>query len=307
MEMTRRDVVLLAALTLIWGASFMFIRVADREIDPWALVFFRVLLGALVLVPLALVAGRGRALGQARTYWWALIVVGTVNTAIPFLLFSWAETRITSSLAGILQAAAPIFTVMLAVGLGLERVGGRRLAGFLIGFAGVALLLGSPGGGGLVAALAVVVAAFCYACGSTFASRKLHGVDALVIGAGSCVVATLLTAPVGLMRLPSAMPGWKETGSVLALGLAGTGIAYVMVFALLASAGPSRTILVTYTIPAVALAYGVMLLGEPLRWESLAGLALILGGVFVAAGKRRESAPARSGSLDSANTAWESP
>jgi drug/metabolite transporter (DMT)-like permease len=303
---TRRDIVLLAALTLVWGASFLFIRVADREIDPWALVFFRVLLGAAVLVPLALITGRRRVLSQARTVWWALVVIGTVNTAIPFLLFAWAETRIDSSLAGILQGAAPIFTVLIAVGLGLERVGGRRLAGFLVGFAGVALLLGSPGGGGIVAALAVVLAAFCYACGATFASRKLAGVDPLLIGAGSCVVATVLTAPVALTRLPSTMPGWKETGSVLALGLAGTGIAYVMLFALLASAGPSRTILVTYTIPAVALAYGVVLLGEPLRWESLAGLALILGGVAFAAGGRRDAAPSkRSGALDPANTAWE--
>jgi drug/metabolite transporter (DMT)-like permease len=303
---TRRDLILLAALTLIWGASFLFIRVADREIDPWALVFFRVLLGAAVLVPLALITGRRRVLSQARTVWWALAVIGTVNTAIPFLLFALAETRIDSSLAGILQGAAPIFTVLIAVGLGLERVGGRRLAGFLVGFAGVALLLGLPGGGGIVAALAVVLAAFCYACGATFASRKLHGVDPHLIGAGSCVVATILTAPVALTRLPSVMPGWKETGSVLALGLAGTGIAYVMLFALLASAGPSRTILVTYTIPAVALAYGVVLLGEPLRWESLAGLALILGGVAFAAGGRRDAAQRkRSAALDPANTAWE--
>lgn len=306
--MTRRDAVLLAALTLIWGASFMFIRVADREIDPWALVFFRVLLGAVVLVPLAVLAGWGRALGQVRAAWWALIALGVVNTAVPFLLFAWAETRITSSLAGILQAAAPIFTVLIAVGLGLERVGGRRLAGFLVGFAGVALLLGSPGGGGILAALAVVLAAFCYACGATFASRKLTGIDPLVIGAGSCVVATVLTAPLGLARLPEAMPGWKETGSVLALGLAGTGVAYVMLFALLASVGPSRTILVTYTIPAVALAYGVVLLGEPLRWESIVGLGLILCGVAFAAGGAREPAPQRrSGTLDQANTALESP
>jgi drug/metabolite transporter (DMT)-like permease len=301
---SRRDTVLLAALTLIWGASFMFIRVADREIDPWALVFFRVLFGAVVLVPLALVSGR-RVRGQVRAAWWALIVLGVVNTAAPFLLFSWAETRITSSLAGILQAAAPIFTVLIAVGLGIERIGGRRAAGFLLGLAGVALLLGSPGGGGLLAALAVVLAAFCYACGGIFASRKLTGVDPLVIGAGSCVVAAVLTAPVGLTRLPHAMPGWKETGSVLALGLAGTGVAYLMLFALLASAGPSRTILVTYTIPAVALAYGVVLLGEPLRWVSLAGLVLILLGVAFAAGTRRQAAEERSTTLDSADTAWE--
>jgi len=303
--MSRRDIVLLAALTLIWGASFMFIRVADREIDPWALVFLRVGLGAAVLVPLALVTGRGRAVAQARAAWRPLFVLGTVNTAVPFLLFAWAETRITSSLAGLLQGAAPIFTVLIAVGLGLERVGSRRLAGFLVGFAGVAILVGSPGGGGLLAALAIVLAAFCYAVGSTFASRRLTGVDPFVIGAGSCVVATALTAPLGIARFPDSLPGWKEGGSVLALGLAGTGIAYVMVFALLASAGPSRTILVTYTIPAVALAYGVVLLGEPLRWVSLAGLALILAGVVFAAGKPPPAK--RSGTLDSANAAWESP
>jgi drug/metabolite transporter (DMT)-like permease len=304
---SRRDLLILAALTLIWGASFMFIRVADRQFDPWALVFFRVFLGAVVLVPLSLITGRSRALRQARSSWWPLVVIGTVNTAIPFLLFAWAETSIDSSLAGILQAAAPIFTVLIAVGLGFERVGGRRLAGFLVGFAGVALLLGSPGGGKIVAALAVVLAAFCYACGATFASRKLGGVDPLVIGAGSCVVASVLTAPIGLARLPEGLPGWKETGSVLLLGLAGTGIAYVMLFALIASAGPSRTILVTYTIPAVALAYGVLLLGEPLRWESLAGLALILGGVASAAGRRPDREPQeRSAALDPANTAWES-
>jgi len=307
MQMTRRDVLLLAALSLVWGASFMFIRVADREIDPWALVFLRVLLGAAVLVPLALLAGRRRALRQARDAWPALLFLGAVNTAVPFLLFAWSETRITSSLAAILQAAAPIFTVLIALALGFERVGGRRLAGVFVGFAGVALLLGSPGGGGILAAGAVVLAAFGYACGATFASRKLSGVDPLVIGAGSCVAATLITAPLGIAHLPASIPGWKETGSLVVLGLAGTGIAYVMMFALLASAGPSRAILVTYTIPPVALAYGAVLLGEQLRWESIAGLALILGGVAFAAGKRADKPVVRSGTLDSANTAWESP
>jgi drug/metabolite transporter (DMT)-like permease len=305
--MTRRDILLLAALSLIWGASFMFIRVADRQIDPWALVFLRVFLGAVVLVPAALLTGPRRALGQARDAWWALLFLGVVNTAVPFLLFSWSETRITSSLAAILQAAAPIFTVLIAVLLGLERVGGRRLAGFLVGLAGVALLLGSPGGGGVLAALAVVLAAFCYACGATFASRRLSGVEPLVIGAGSCVAATAITAPIGIATLPASVPGWKETGSVVVLGLVGTGIAYVIFFALIASAGPSRAVLVTYTIPPVALVYGVVLLGEPLRWEALAGLALILAGVAFAAGKPTNRAPARSGSLDPANTAWESP
>jgi len=287
---TRRDLGLLAALSLIWGASFMFIRVADRSFDPFALVFLRAALGCVVLVPAALVTSGRRGVRQARVAWKLLVLLGLMNTAFPFLLFAWAETRITSSLAGILQAAAPIFTAVLAVRFGHERVGGWRLVGVLVGLAGVALLLGSPGGGGLVAALAIVLAAFGYACGAVFASAALSDVDPVVVGAGACMTAAIVTAPLGLTRLPDHVPGWKETGSLATLGLAGTGLAYILSFVLLRSAGPSRTILVTYTIPAVAVLYGSLLLGEPLRAISLGGLALILGGVALAGRGRR---PAR--------------
>ena len=110
------------------------------------------------------------------------------------------------------------------------------------------------------------------------------------MGAGSCVVATLLTAPLGVAHLPSAVPGWKEVTSVAVLGLIGTGVAYMILFALLRSAGPSRAILVTYTIPAVAVLYGVLLLGEPLRTISVVGLGLILAGVALAGRRQRPSA-----------------
>jgi drug/metabolite transporter (DMT)-like permease len=288
--MTRRDLAMLAALSLIWGASFMFIRVADRQFEPFALVFLRVLLGCAILVPVALAAGGRRMLRQARAVWPALLFLGAVNTAIPFLLFAWSETRITSSLAAILQAAAPIFTVLLMARFGHERIGGVRLGGVLLGLVGVGLLVGSPGGGGLLAALAVVLAAFGYACGGAFTSLKLSGVDPLVIGAGTCVVATLLSAPLGIAQLPASVPGWKETGSVLVLGLVGTGIAYIFMFALIRSAGASRAILVTYTIPGVAVLYGWLLLGEQLRAVSLVGLALILGGVALAGRGRARAA-----------------
>ena len=284
--MTRRDIAMIAALSLIWGASFMFIRVADRAFDAFALVWLRVLLGCFVLVPVALISRRSSAIREARAAWWALIVLGAINTAGPFLLFAWAETRITSSLAGILQATAPIFTFVLGIKLGAERVEGRRLAGVLLGLAGVVLLVGSPGSsGGLTAALAVVLAAFGYACGAMFTSRVLAGTDPLVIGAGSCLAAMLMTAPAGIAQLPASVPGWKETASVLTLGLAGTGVAYIVLFALIRSAGASRTILVTYMIPGVAVLYGVLLLGESLTTAFVLGLALILAGV-VLAGKR---------------------
>jgi drug/metabolite transporter (DMT)-like permease len=211
-----------------------------------------------------------------------LVVLGLVNTTIPFLLISWAETRLDSGLAAILQAAAPIFSAVIATRFGSDRVTGYRLAGVLIGLAGVALLVGSPGGGGLLAALAVVLAAFAYASAANFGSHMLIGTPPLVVAAVSTTAAMIAVAPLGLARLPAALPGWKECASVVVLGIVGTGIAYIILFALLKTAGPSRTILITYLIPGVALLYGALLLGEPVRAVSLGGLALILAGVALA-------------------------
>ena len=291
--MTRRDITLIAVLSLIWGASFMLIKVAGRAFDPFALalalVLVRLALACAVLVPLAFVkVGRG-ALTHSIDAWRALVLLGLVNTAAPFVLISWAETRIDSSLAAILQAAAPIFGAVIGIRFGHDRVAGRRLLGVFVGFAGVALLVGAPGKGGIVAALAVVLAALGYACGASFGSYLTGGFDPLVVGAASTVAATVMVAPIGLWRLPTAAPGWKEWVSVGVLGLVGTGLAYVFLFALLRSAGPSRSILITYLIPGIALLYGVLLLGEPLRLAAVGGLVLILLGVALASGMRRVS------------------
>jgi drug/metabolite transporter (DMT)-like permease len=268
----------------------MFIRVADRSFQPFALVFLRAFLACVVLVPAMLIRVGRRGLRQARDRWMVLLVLGAVNTALPFLLFAWAETRITSSLAGILQAAGPIFTVILAYVFLHERLGGFALAGVGVGALGVVLLVGAPGGGGALAALAVVLAAFGYACGAVLTAATLSDTEPIVIAAGACIVATALTAPVGVSQLPSAVPGWKETGSLLLLGLVGTGVAYIMSFALIRSAGPSRMMLVTYTIPACAVLYGWLLLGESLRVVDLVGLAVILAGVTLAARGTRAAA-----------------
>jgi drug/metabolite transporter (DMT)-like permease len=301
--MRRRDSALIGALGLIWGASFMFIRVADRELDPAALVWFRVLLACAVLVPVCLATTGRRGLGQARSAWRSLVVLGAINTAAPFLLISWAETRIDSGLAGILQAAAPIFSAALATRFGHERIGGVRLAGVLVGLSGVALLVGSPGHGGLLPSLAVVLAALGYAVGATFTSARLKGIEPVVVAGGSSLAAAVLTAPLGLARLPASIPGWKESGSVVALGVAGTGIAYLILFALLRSAGPSRTLLVTYLIPGVALLYGALLLGEPVPAVSLAGLVLILAGVALAARRTASTAAPTAGPVAAATMA----
>jgi drug/metabolite transporter (DMT)-like permease len=301
--MSRRDASMIAVLALIWGASFMFIRVADRQFDPAALVWLRLVLACTVLVPVTFATLGRAALGQARSKWRALLALGAVNTAVPFLLIAWAETRIDSGLAAILQAAAPIFTAVIATRFGDERVTGARLAGVLVGLSGVALLVGSPGGGGLLATLAVVLAALGYACGVSLGSHMLAGTEPLVVGAGSSVAATILVTPLGLARLPAALPGWKELASVIVLGLVGTGLAYMILFALIRSAGPSRTILVTYLVPGVALLYGVLLLGETVSAVALGGLGLILAGVALAG----RGKPTRRTPIPAAATAASSP
>lgn len=285
--MSRRSIVMLLALAAIWGASFMFIKVAVREVDPLALVWLRVLLGALVLVPIALLVSGRRGVTQARGASGRLLALGLINSALPFLLIAWAETRIDSGLTAILQAAAPLFTVMIATRIGDERVNGSRLAGFLMGFVGVALLVGADVGGGLLPSLAVVLAALSYAAASVFAGRAFRETEPLIIAAGSMIGAAIVMAPFGLATLPGSIPGWKETASVVVLGVVGTGIAYLLYFELLRDAGASRSILVTYLVPPVALAYGVLLLGESLQAAAIAGLALILGGVALAGRRSR--------------------
>jgi drug/metabolite transporter (DMT)-like permease len=284
---------MLVALAAIWGASFMFIKVAVREVEPIALVWLRITLAAAVLVPVAVATvGRRRAVAETRAAAGRLTVMGVVNSAIPFTLLAWAETRIDSGLAAILQAAAPLFTALISMRFGDDRVTGSRLVGVFVGFVGVALLLGAPGGGDLLAALAVVGTAFCYSSAGIFGAHALRDTHPFVVGAGSMAIASLLTAPFGLAALPHAVPGWKETGSVLLLGLVGTGIAYMLFFAILRGVGASRSILVTYLVPSAALAYGVVLLDEPVRASAVAGLALILGGVALGARRRQvASAP----------------
>jgi len=287
--MSRRSTLMLLALAAIWGASFMFIKVAVREVDPLALVWLRVVLAAGVLVPVALIAAGRRGVDEARAAVGRLVALGLLNSALPFALISWAETRIDSGLAAILQAAAPLFTVVIAARIGDERARGWRLVGFLVGFVGVALLVGAHLAGGLLPALAVVLAALSYSAAGLFAARRLRETEPLVIAAGSMVGAAIVMAPFGLATLPGSLPGWKETASVIVLGILGTGIAYILYFLMIREAGASRSILVTYLVPPVALAYGVLVLGEPLPVVAVVGLALILGGVSLA-GRRPPAA-----------------
>jgi drug/metabolite transporter (DMT)-like permease len=301
--MSRRHLTMLFVLAALWGASFMFIKIGDRELHPFTLVGFRMALGALTLVPIVLATvGARRALTELRAAAWPLAVVGLTNSAIPILSITWAETRIDSGLTAIIQASAPLFTALLAIRFSQDqRVRGSRLAGLVVGFAGVAMLVGGKPSGELVAGLAVVFSAFCYAAAGIYAGRRLKGVSPLVIAFGTLTVAALATLPVGLFQLPDHVTGWKVTASMLTLGIAGTGIAYILYYGLIAGAGASRAILITYLVPMFAVVYGAVLLAEPVTAATVGGLALVLAGVALGTGalavSRRAKADQRPSAL----------
>ena len=285
----RRPAVILTLLALIWGASFMLIKIADRELTPATLILGRLGSAALLLAVIAMARLGPRAtLDEIRHRWQWLLVIGLVNTAVPFWLLSWGETRIDSGLASIIQGAVPIFNALLAFAFFREeRVGGLRLVGLGIGFVGVALLIGEQPHGKLLGALAVVGMALCYAIGTLLAGRYLRGTPPLVVALASCAVSTILVLPAGVVEAPGGMWHGKTIAAVLALGLVGTAIAYLLFFALIQRAGANYATLVTYLVPPIALAYGAIFLGESFGAVAFGSLALILAGVALATGSVR--------------------
>jgi drug/metabolite transporter (DMT)-like permease len=288
--MTRhRNLAMLIGLAMLWGASFLFIKVAVRELTPATLIVGRLGLAAVtlgLLVPF--VVGSGETVRQLRANWVWLVVVALVNTAIPFWLLSWGETRIDSGLASIIQASVPIFNALIAfVAFREVRVTGVRLLGVGVGFLGVALLVGAQPEGKVLGALAVVGMAFCYGLGGLLTGRYLKPAQPVVVSFASTAIATLVWLPVGVAQAPSEMPGWKTIGSVLALGIPGTALAYLLFFGLITGAGAAYASLVTYLIPPIALAYGAIFLGERFGASAFGGLALILAGVALGTGAVR--------------------
>jgi len=284
--MRRRYPAMLIGLALIWGASFMFIKVAVRELTPATLILGRLGLAALTLaivVPFAI--GARTTLAELRANWRWLSVVALVNTAIPFWLLSWGETRIDSGLASIMQAAVPIFNAVIAFGFFREvRVTGIRLAGVAVGFVGVALLVSAQPQGKVLGALAVVGMALCYGVGGLLAGRHLRLVSPLVVALGTTAVAATVALPAGVLQAPHHDPGWKVILSVVALGIPGTAIAYLLFFGMVSGVGAAFASLVTYLVPPIALAYGAVFLGERFGAAAFGGLALILGGVALGSG-----------------------
>ena len=290
--MSRSYVIYIGLLAAFWGASYMFIKVADRAFAPTTMIMLRVLIAAvLLLVVLVAQRGWGPTIADMRRLGWEGFALGIVNAAIPFTLIAWGEKYIDSGVAAIANASMPIFVVLLALRFKpSETVRGLRLVGFLVGLVGVGVLAGvHPKGGwwGFAGTMAVVVASVSYAVGSLWGQRLIAGTSGLVLSAASMLGGLLVLLPFGLAQLPSHVPGWKETGSVVALAVIGTALAQIILYRVLRSDGAARVSLVTYLLPVTALIYGVLLLGEPLTWEELAGMVLILGGVALGSGAVR--------------------
>ncbi len=289
--MDRRAWTLLIVLGAIWGASYLFIKIGIRDMSPWMVAWARIALGALVLVPLAIRAGALRAARGLGVPW--LCLLGAIQVAVPFVLISAAEEEISSGLAGILVASAPLFTALLAIRLDHEeRSQGLRLIGILLGLAGVAVLLGVDVGGTgseLVGAAAVLLAGLCYAVGGLMVKRRVVNVPPIGVAAWVMISSTALLLPVALLTAPADVPGLGPAAAVAVLGVLGTGVAFVILYELMSSVGPARTWIVTYLAPGFAVVYGALLLGEQVTAATIAGLALILAGSWLGSGGRLPS------------------
>jgi drug/metabolite transporter (DMT)-like permease len=282
----RRNLVMLIALALLWGASFMFIKIADRSLAPATLILGRLGFAAVTLaVIVPFTVGTRTALDATRNNWRWLVVVAVLNTALPFWLLAWGETRINSGTASIVQGAVPIFNVLIAFAFFREvRVTGLRLLGFALGFVGVGLIVGGQPSGKVLGAVAVVGMALCYAVGGLLIGRHLQHVQPIVIGITSCSIAAALALPAGLAQAPHTWPGWEPVAAVAVLGVPLLGLAYLLFFALITGPGAAYASLVTYLIPPIALAYGAILLGEHFGAFAFGGLVLILAGVALGTG-----------------------
>lgn len=288
--MKPKEYLVLFALAALWGASFLFIKVAVAEMSPLTLVAVRLVfgtLGLLVFVPFRPTIMEGWYM-RLRGF----IVVAIFNGIIPYLAISWGEEHISSGMAAILNATTPLVVVLVSQWWpGGERLTWMRIGGVLIGFLGVGILVGpaviTTGGSTLyvLGVLAALIGAISYAFGGLFAHQLLAGAPELQPAIGQMGMGALILAPIAGIALavqpPVHAPSFWAIASALTLALGGTSLAYLFYYWLIARVGPTRTLIVTYLLPCMALVYGALLLHEPVGLNAIGGLALVLTGIFV--------------------------
>lgn len=290
--MAASDWALLILLSVVWGGSFLFVGIAVKELPPLTIVALRVVLAAIVLRLVLAVMGMG--LPRERSVWLAFLGMGILNNAIPFTLIVWGQSHIASGLASILNATTPLFTVVVAHALTTdERLTGQRMAGVVVGFAGVALMIGATAfevrDASIPAQVAVLGAALSYAFAGVFGRRfKAMGLAPLPTAAGQVTASSVLLLPLALLverpwSLP--LPSAGALLSVAGLALLSTAFAYILFFRLLARAGATNVGLVTFLIPVSAILFGGLILGERLELRHFAGMGLIGAGLILIDGR----------------------
>ena len=283
--MKPRDLLDLTLLAALWGGSFLFMRYAVPDFGVVPLIWLRVALASVCLLPLLLLK---RQFGALRRQAGALTIMSLFNSGLPFLLIAWATLSITAGLASIMNAMTPVFTALIgALWLG-DRLDGRRSLGLLLGLAGVALLAADkadfrPGGSGW-AIVAMLLATACYGFAANHTRRYLQGVPALVNATGTQLVSALVLLPPALWSWPERMPGLGPWLAALVLGVACSALAYLLFFRLIARVGASRAVTVTFLVPVFGTLWGALFLGEPVTASMLAGGAVVLLGTGLATG-----------------------
>jgi drug/metabolite transporter (DMT)-like permease len=278
---SRRGWLLFAAMSVIWGIPYLLIKVAVGGVPVPVLVLARVSIGAALLLPIAI---RRHQLAVLLPRWRWLILFALVEIIVPWLLLSEAETRLTSSLSGLLIASVPILVAVLArLTGGTDRLSRIRWAGLLVGLAGVGLLVGPGAAGGDAGSIGeVLVVALGYAIGPLIVNRKLADLPPLAMTAACLAFASVVYSPLAALNWPSTLPSAKVLAALAALAVICTAAAFLLFFALIAEAGPARASVITYINPAIAVAGGVWLLGEHLTLAMAGAFALILGGSVLA-------------------------
>jgi drug/metabolite transporter (DMT)-like permease len=284
--MSRKGWLLFAIMGVVWGIPYLLIKVADEGVSVPVVVFSRTALGALILAPVAIRSGQ---LGMLRRNWRPLLAFALLEMIIPWGLLTEAERRLPSSLAGLLIAAVPIIGVVVArLTGGTERLSPRRWAGLLIGLAGVAVLAAPNLNGGSGWPVAeVLLVAVGYASAPLIAARKLGDVPPALMTTACLGFAALVYAPAAFLNLPHQMPPARVLLSLAGLGVVCTALAFIVFLQLIREVGTSRGMLFCYVNPAVAVAAGVAVLGEPFSATIVVSFALILAGCVLATGRAR--------------------
>ncbi|MGA2836051.1 MAG: DMT family transporter [Acidimicrobiales bacterium] len=284
--MSRRGWILFLVMSVIWGCPYLLIRIAVREVSPATLIFLRTAPATLVLLPLAL---RRRALVGLLPRWRWLLAFSLSELAVPWLFLGRAEIHLTSSVAGLLIATVPLVGAVVYRVLGYDRFDRRRIIGLLVGFAGVVAVVGVDlRGADLGPVVEVLIPVVGYAVGPLIISRKLDDLHGIGVVTAALAIVSVGYAPFALTHLPSTV-SLEVVGAVAGLALVCTALAFVLFFELIVEVGPARSTVITYVNPAVAIALGVLVLGEPLGWGILVGFPLIVVGSWMATATRAPS------------------